>query len=291
MKKLGRKYVEAAKKVDKNQSYSALEAAKLAKETSITNFDGTIDFAIKLNVDPKKADQQLRGSLVLPNGTGKTKRILVIAKGAAAEKAKEAGADYVGDKDMIDKIQNENWFDFDVIVATPDMMPELGKIGKILGPKGLMPNPKTNTVTPDPAKAIEDINKGMIEFRTDSYGNIHGILGKVSFDAEKLAENLENTVKTIARMKSHVNAGGVSEVVPSPPSGFTGLPSGFTGSSGLTGLSSGFSVTSDCSSTSTSIIALETFRMLPSDGLLRRVSTSSILTSTVVEPPPSSSKA
>ena len=201
MKKFGRKYVEAAKKVDKNQSYSALEAAKLAKETSITNFDGTIDFAIKLNVDPKKADQQLRGSLVLPNGTGKTKRILVIAKGAAAEKAKEAGADYVGDKDMIDKIQNENWFDFDVIVATPDMMPELGKIGKILGPKGLMPNPKTNTVTPDPAKAIEDINKGMIEFRTDSYGNIHGILGKVSFDAEKLAENLEYAVKTIARMK------------------------------------------------------------------------------------------
>lgn len=201
MKKLGRKYVEAAKKVDKNKSYSALEAAKLAKETSITNFDGTIDFAIKLNVDPKKADQQLRGSLVLPNGSGKTKRILVIAKGAAAEKAKEAGADYVGDKDMIDKIQNENWFDFDVIVATPDMMPELGKIGKILGPKGLMPNPKTNTVTPDPAKAIEDINKGMIEFRTDSYGNIHGILGKVSFDAEKLAENLEYAVKTIARMK------------------------------------------------------------------------------------------
>ena len=201
MKKLGRKYVEAAKKVDKNQSYSALEAAKLAKETSITNFDGTIDFAIKLNVDPKKADQQLRGSLVLPNGTGKTKRILVIAKGAAAEKAKEAGADYVGDKDMIDKIQNENWFDFDVVVATPDMMPELGKIGKVLGPKGLMPNPKTNTVTPDPAKAIEDINKGMIEFRTDSYGNIHGILGKVSFDAEKLAENLEYAVRTIAKMK------------------------------------------------------------------------------------------
>ena len=201
MKKFGRKYVEAAKLVDKTKLYSVEEAIKLAKETSITNFDGTVDFAIKLNVDPKKADQQLRGSLVLPNGTGKTKRILVIAKGAAAEKAKEAGADYVGDKDMIDKIQNENWFDFDVIVATPDMMPELGKIGKVLGPKGLMPNPKTNTVTPDPAKAIEDINKGMIEFRTDSYGNIHGILGKVSFDAEKLAENLEYAVRTIARMK------------------------------------------------------------------------------------------
>ena len=201
MKKFGRKYVEASKKVDKNTSYSVTDAIHLAKETSVTNFDGTVDFAIKLNVDPKKADQQLRGSLVLPNGTGKTKRILVIAKGAQAEAAKAAGADYVGDKDMIEKIQKENWFDFDVIVATPDMMPELGKIGKILGPKGLMPNPKTNTVTPDPAKAIEDINKGMIEFRTDSYGNIHGILGKVSFDAEKLAENLEYAVRTIARMK------------------------------------------------------------------------------------------
>lgn len=201
MKKFGRKYVEAAKLVDKTKLYSVEEAIKLAKETSITNFDGTVDFAIKLNVDPKKADQQLRGSLVLPNGTGKTKRILVIAKGAAADKAKEAGADYVGDKDMIEKIQKENWFDFDVIVATPDMMPELGKIGKLLGPKGLMPNPKTNTVTPDPAKAIGDINKGMIEFRTDSYGNIHGILGKVSFDAKKLEENLEYAVKTIARMK------------------------------------------------------------------------------------------
>ena len=201
MKKFGRKYVEAAKLVDKNKLYSVNEAIDLAKKTSITKFDGTIDFAIKLNVDPKKADQQLRGSFIMPNGTGKTKRILVIAKGAQAEAAREAGALYVGDTDMIEKIQKENWFDFDVIVATPDMMPELGKIGKLLGPKGLMPNPKTNTVTPDPAKAIEDINKGMIEFRTDSYGNIHGILGKVSFDAKKLEENLEYAVKTIARMK------------------------------------------------------------------------------------------
>lgn len=201
MKKFGRKYVEAAKLVDKNKAYSAEEAIKLAKQTSVTSFDGTVDFAIKLNVDPKKADQQLRGSLILPNGTGKTKRVLVIAKGAAADKAREAGADYVGDKDMIEKIQKENWFDFDVIVATPDMMPELGKIGKLLGPKGLMPNPKTNTVTPDPAKAIEDINKGMMEFRTDSYGNIHGILGKVSFDEKALVENLEYAVNTIARMK------------------------------------------------------------------------------------------
>lgn len=134
MKKFGRKYVEASKKLDKNTSYSVSEAIHLAKETSVTNFDGTVDFAMKLNVDPKKADQQLRGSLVLPNGTGKTKRVLVIAKGAQAEAAKAAGALYVGEKDMIEKIQKENWFDFDVIVSTPDMMPELGKIGKILGP-------------------------------------------------------------------------------------------------------------------------------------------------------------
>lgn len=201
MKKFGRKYVEASKNVDKNKLYSALEAIELAQSTSITKFDGTVDFAIKLNVDPKKADQQLRGSFIMPNGTGKTKRILVIAKGAAADAAREAGAQYVGDKDMIEKIQKENWFDFDVIVATPDMMPELGKIGKILGPKGLMPNPKTNTVTPNPVKAIEDINKGMVEFRTDSYGNIHGMLGKVSFDANALKENLQYVVSTLTRMK------------------------------------------------------------------------------------------
>ena len=193
--------MEAAKNVDKTKTYSASEAIHLAKETSITKFDGAIDFAMKLNVDPKKADQQLRGSFVLPNGTGKKKRILVIAKGAQAEAAKAAGADYVGEKDMIEKIQKENWFDFDVIVATPDMMPELGKIGKILGPKGLMPNPKTNTVTPNPVKAIEDINKGMVEFRTDSYGNVHGILGKVSFDEKALVENLNYVVSSITKMK------------------------------------------------------------------------------------------
>ena len=201
MKKFGRKYVEAAKLVDKNKLYSVNEAIDLAKKTSITKFDGTIDFAIKLNVDPKKADQQLRGSFIMPNGTGKTKRILVIAKGAQAEAAREAGALYVGDTDMIEKIQKENWFDFDVIVATPDMMPELGKIGKLLGPRGLMTNPKTNTVTPNPVKAIEDINKGMVEFRTDSYGNIHGILGKASFDNKALEENLTYVVSTLTRMK------------------------------------------------------------------------------------------
>lgn len=201
MKKASKKYVEASNKVDKNALYSIEEAIKLVKETSITKFDGTVEVAIKLNVDPKKADQQLRGSLVLPNGTGKTKRILVIAKGAAAEAAKNAGADFVGDTDMIEKIQKENWFDYDVIIATPEMMPELGKIGKILGPKGLMPNPKTGTVTPNPVKTIEDIQKGMVEFRTDSYGNIHTIIGKVSFDDAKLAENLTYTINAITKLK------------------------------------------------------------------------------------------
>ena len=197
MSKHGKKYVEASKKIDNTKLYSLEEAIKLVKETSVTKFDSTIEVAIKLNVDAKKSDQNLRGSFVLPNGTGKTKKVLVIAKGDAAQKAKEAGATYVGDKDMIDKIQKENWFDYDVIVATPDMIPELGKIGKILGPKGLMPNPKTGTVTTDVAKAVSDINKGMISYKTDSFGNIHSIIGKASFDEAKLAENLSYVVKTV----------------------------------------------------------------------------------------------
>lgn len=201
MRKASKKYVEASKKVEKNNAYSIDEAIRLVKETSITKFDGTVEVAIKLNVDPKKADQQLRGSLVLPNGTGKSKKILVIAKGEAAKAAKEAGADFVGDTDMIEKIQKENWFDYDVIIATPEMMPELGKIGRILGPKGLMPNPKTGTVTPNPVKTIEDIKKGMVEFKTDSYGNIHTIVGKVSFDESKLVENLTYIINTISKLK------------------------------------------------------------------------------------------
>lgn len=201
MKKTSKKYVEASKKIEKNNLYSIDEAIKLVKETSITKFDGTVEVAIKLNVDPKKADQQLRGSLVLPNGTGKSKKILVIAKGSAAEAAKNAGADYVGDTDMIEKIQKENWFDYDVIIATPEMMPELGKIGRVLGPKGLMPNPKTGTVTVNPVKTIEDIKKGMVEFKTDSYGNIHAIVGKVSFDESKLSENLSYIINTISKLK------------------------------------------------------------------------------------------
>ena len=201
MKKFGKKYVEASKKLEKNKEYSVEEAIKLVKETSITKFDSSVDIAIKLNVDPKKADQQLRGSLVLPNGTGKSKKILVIAKGAQADAAKNAGSDYVGEKDMIEKIQKENWFDFDIIIATPDMMPELGKIGMILGPKGLMPNPKTNTVTTNVAAAVSDVKKGMVSFKTDTFGNIHSVVGKVSFDETKLKENLEYIISTISKLK------------------------------------------------------------------------------------------
>ncbi|MDD5836032.1 MAG: 50S ribosomal protein L1 [bacterium] len=199
--KKSKKYVEASQKVNKNTLYTKEEAIKLVKETSTTKFDSTVEVAIKLNLDTKKADQQLRGSLVLPNGTGKTKKVLVIAKGEAAASATAAGADYVGDTDMIEKIQNENWFDFDVIVATPDMMAQLGRIGRVLGPKGLMPNPKTGTVTPNPAKAVEDIKKGMVTYKTDSFGNVHTIIGKVSFTDEQLLENLTYVYNTIVKVK------------------------------------------------------------------------------------------
>ena len=209
--KKGKKYVEASKKVDKNTLYTKEEAIKLVKETATAKFDSTVEVAIKLNLDTKKADQQLRGSLVLPNGTGKTKKVLVIAKGEAAQKAKDAGADYVGDMDMINKIQNENWFDFDVIVATPDMMASLGRIGRILGPKGLMPNPKTGTVTMNTEKAVEDIKKGMITYKTDSYGNVHSIIGKVSFDDAKLLENLVYVVNTIVKAKPQTVKGNYIE--------------------------------------------------------------------------------
>ena len=201
MKKASKKYVEASSKVDKNKLYTIEEAVKLVKETSFSKFDGTVEVAFKLNVDPKKADQQLRGSLVLPNGTGKTKKILVLAKGDQATEAKNAGADFVGDLDLINKIETENWFDYDVIIATPEMMPALGKIGKVLGPKGLMPNPKTGTVTMTPAKTIEDIKKGIVEYKTDTFGNVHSIIGKVSFTEDKLAENLKYIINVIVKAK------------------------------------------------------------------------------------------
>ena len=201
MRKLGKKYVEASNKVEKNKAYGVEEAVKLVKETSITKFDSSVEVAMNLNIDTKKSDQQLRGSIVLPNGTGKSKKILVLAKGAAAAEAKEAGADFVGDTDLIDKIANENWFDYDTIVATPEMMPALGKIGKVLCPKGLMPNPITGTVTTTPAKTVTDIKKGMVEYRADSLGNVHGIIGKVSFDEKALSENLTYFINTIIKSK------------------------------------------------------------------------------------------
>ena len=211
MKKYGKKYVEASKNVDKTVAYSLEDAIKLVKKTAVTKFDSTVDVAIKLNIDPKKSDQQLKGSLSLPNGTGKTKKVLVIAKGAFADEAKAAGADYVGEKDLLDKIKNENWFDFDVVVATPDMMPEVGKIGNILGPRNLMPNPKTGTVTTKVADVVKDIKKGMVTYKNDKFGNVHTIIGKVSFDAKKLTENLEYVITTIAKAKPNTVKGSFIE--------------------------------------------------------------------------------
>lgn len=205
--KKGKKYVEVLKKVEKNKLYTKEEAIQLAKETSVTKFDSSVELAIRLNLDTKKADQQLRGATVLPNGTGKTKKVLVIAKGEQAKAATAAGADYVGDMDMLEKIEKENWFDFDTMIATPDMMPALGKLGRILGPKGLMPNPKTGTVTMDVAKAVEDVKKGRVEYRTDSYGNVHVIIGKTSFEADKLVENLNAFVSLIIKTKPSVVKG------------------------------------------------------------------------------------
>ena len=211
MKKYGKKYVEASKNVDKTIAYSLEDAIKLVKSTSVTKFDSTVEVAIKLNIDSKKSDQQMKGSLSLPNGTGKTKKVLVIAKGTFAEEAKNAGADFVGDKDMIDKIKNESWFGFDVIVATPDMMPEVGKIGNILGPRNLMPNPKTGTVTTKVGAVVEDIKKGMVTYKNDKFGNIHTIIGKVSFAEDKLAENLKYVVTTIAKAKPSTVKGNFIE--------------------------------------------------------------------------------
>lgn len=201
MKQRGKKYLQALGKVEKGKIYTKDEAVKLVKETSISKFDSTVEVAVRLNLDTKKADQQLRGAIVLPHGTGKTKRVLVIAKGENATKAKEAGADYVGDVDMLQKIEKENWFDFDVMIATPDMMPLLGKLGRVLGPKGLMPNPKTGTVTVDVAKAVQEVKAGRVEYRTDSYGNVHGIIGKTSFSEEQLKENLEAFVAALLKVK------------------------------------------------------------------------------------------
>lgn len=201
MKKRSKKYLQALEKFDKSKLYTREEAIKLVKETNVASFDASVEIAMRLNLDTKKVDQQLRGAVVLPHGTGKTKKVLVLAKGEKASEAKEAGAEYVGDTDLITKIEKENWLDFDIIIATPDMMPILGRLGKLLGPKGLMPNPKTGTVTTDVAKAVNDVKKGRIEYRTDSFGIVHAIIGKVSFDEQKLMDNLNTFVELIIKSK------------------------------------------------------------------------------------------
>ena len=205
--KKAKKYVQASSKVDKTKLYTKEEAVKLVKEIASAKFDESVELVLRLNLDTKKADQQLRGATVLPNGTGKTKKVLVIAKGPKAEEAKKAGADYVGDNDMIEKISKENWFDFDTLIATPDIMPALGKIGRVLGPKGLMPNPKTGTVTMDVNKAVEDVKKGRVEYRADSYGNVAVSIGKVSFDEDKLLGNLVSFISLIVKSKPSVVKG------------------------------------------------------------------------------------
>ncbi len=207
--KRGKKYLNAASKIEKGKAYEITEAVKLLKETKTANFDESVELVLRLNLDTKKADQQLRGATVLPNGIGKTKRVLVIARGAKATEAREAGADYVGDTDIIDKIANENWFDFDTMIATPDMMPALGKIGRVLGPRGLMPNPKTGTVTMDVAKAVSDVKKGRVEYRTDSFGNVAVLVGKVSFDETKLVENINSFVSLINKTKPSTVKGNI----------------------------------------------------------------------------------
>ena len=197
----GKRYAELAKLVDKSVLYDPTEAAKLVCETGKAKFDETVELHVRLGVDSRHADQQVRGAVVLPHGTGRTNRVLVLAKGPKADEAQAAGADFVGDDDMINKIQNENWFDFDVIVATPDMMGKLGRLGKVLGPKGLMPNPKAGTVTMDVAKAVNEVKAGKIEYRLDKTNIIHCPIGKVSFGAEKIEENLKALMEAVIKAK------------------------------------------------------------------------------------------
>ena len=197
----GKRYAELAKLVDKSVLYDPTDAAKLVCETGKAKFDETVELHVRLGVDSRHADQQVRGAVVLPHGTGRTNRVLVLAKGPKADEAQAAGADFVGDDDMINKIQSENWFDFDVIVATPDMMGKLGRLGKVLGPKGLMPNPKAGTVTMDVAKAVNEVKAGKIEYRLDKTNIIHCPIGKVSFGPEKIEENLKALMEAIIKAK------------------------------------------------------------------------------------------
>ncbi|CEG24444.1 50S ribosomal protein L1 [Planococcus massiliensis] len=200
MAKTGKKLQEAAKLIDRSKLYDAKEAIELAKKASTVNFDATVEVAFRLGIDTRKNDQQIRGAVVLPNGTGKTQSVLVFAKGEKLKEAEAAGADFVGDAEYIQKIQ-QGWFDFDVIVATPDMMGEVGKLGRVLGPKGLMPNPKTGTVTFDVTKAVQEIKAGKVEYRADKSGIIHAPIGKVSFEDSQLAENLEAIYDVVVKAK------------------------------------------------------------------------------------------
>ena len=197
----GKKYQESAKKIDKNTLYDTGDAMKLVVETATAKFDETVELHVKLGVDSRHADQQVRGAIVLPHGTGKTQRVLVFAKAGKADEARAAGADYVGEMDLVEKIQKENWFDFDVVVATPDMMGVVGRLGKVLGPKGLMPSPKAGTVTMDVTKAVNEIKAGKVEYRLDKTNIIHCPIGKVSFGPEKLAENFNAIMGAIVKAK------------------------------------------------------------------------------------------
>ena len=199
--KKGKRYLEAEKLVDRTKSYDAKEALETICKMPKTKFDETVELHVKLGVDSKQADQQVRGTVVLPNGTGKTQRVLVFAKGDKAKEAESAGADFVGAEELVPKIQNENWFEYDVIVATPDMMGVIGRLGKVLGPKGLMPNPKSGTVTMDVTKAINEIKSGKVEYRLDKTNIIHLGFGKVSFGSEKLLENYETVMEAIIKAK------------------------------------------------------------------------------------------
>lgn len=201
MAKQGKRYAEVAKLVDRSKMYDTAEAVSLLKQTAKAKFDETVELHIKLGVDGRHADQQVRGAIVLPNGTGKSKKVLVVAKGEKAEEAKAAGADFVGAEDMIQKIQSENWFDFDVLVATPDMMGLVGRLGRVLGPKGLMPNPKSGTVTFDIEKAVNEIKAGKVEYRLDKTNIVHVSIGKVSFEDEKLIENLNALMEAVVKAK------------------------------------------------------------------------------------------
>jgi large subunit ribosomal protein L1 len=198
--KHGKRYLEAAKKVDREKMYEPREALELVKSIAPAKFDETVEVAFRLGIDTKRADQQVRGAVVLPHGTGKTKRVLVFAKGEKAKEAEQAGADFVGDDDLINKV-SQGWLDFDVVVSTPDMMGQVGKLGRILGPKGLMPNPKTGTVTFDVAKAVQEIKAGKVEYRADKAGIVHVPIGKVSFDTDKLTENLKTLAEALIKAK------------------------------------------------------------------------------------------